>query len=70
MAEDDKNQEQDEPRRQFSGAGEMALHVLCFAISVGHIYVAFDPIISERTVRSPKTKRLSARLGGGPSSRA
>ena len=47
MAEEDKIQEQDESRRQFGHAGEMALHVLCFAISVGHIYVAFDPIISE-----------------------
>ncbi|WP_413718230.1 TRAP transporter permease [Silicimonas sp. MF1-12-2] len=47
MAEDNETRGQDEARREFSGAGEMALHILCFVISVGHIYVAFDPIISE-----------------------
>jgi TRAP transporter 4TM/12TM fusion protein len=34
-------------RRSFSGAAELALHTLCFVIAVGHLYVAFDPIISE-----------------------
>ena len=34
-------------RRQFTGTGEFLLHLLAFAIAVGHIYVAFDPIISE-----------------------
>ena len=47
MAEEDETPGQDEARRHFTGIGEMALHVLCFAIAVGHIYVAFDPIISE-----------------------
>ncbi len=34
-------------RRAFSGGAEMALHAICFLIAAGHIYVAFDPIISE-----------------------
>ena len=34
-------------RRSFHGNAEWALHGLCFLIAVGHIYVAFDPIISE-----------------------
>ncbi len=34
-------------RRSFSGTFEIALHTLCFLIAVGHVYVAFDPIISE-----------------------
>ena len=33
--------------RAFSGLPNMALTGLCFLIAVGHIYVAFDPIISE-----------------------
>ncbi|MEQ9041823.1 MAG: TRAP transporter fused permease subunit [Silicimonas sp.] len=47
MTEETEAHGQDEARREFTGLGEMALHVLCFAIAVGHIYVAFDPIISE-----------------------
>ncbi|NND23043.1 MAG: TRAP transporter large permease subunit, partial [Silicimonas sp.] len=34
-------------RRSFTGWSQTALHLLCFAIAVGHLYVAFDPIISE-----------------------
>ncbi|NNL74041.1 MAG: TRAP transporter fused permease subunit, partial [Silicimonas sp.] len=34
-------------RRSFTGWPQTALHLLCFAIAVGHLYVAFDPIISE-----------------------
>ncbi|MDX8351242.1 TRAP transporter fused permease subunit [Cognatiyoonia sp. IB215182] len=43
----------DEPKaeaavlRAFTGWPNTALTVLCFLIAVGHIYVAFDPIISE-----------------------
>ena len=33
--------------REFGGAVAMALHALCLFIAVGHIYVAFDPLISE-----------------------
>lgn len=33
--------------RVFSGPADNALSLLCFAISVGHIYVAFDPVLSE-----------------------
>lgn len=47
MAETEEVQSQDELRRSFSGKAEIALHLLCFLIAVGHIYVAFDPIISE-----------------------
>ena len=34
-------------RRSFTGRVELALHVLCVFIAIGHVYVAFDPIISE-----------------------
>ena len=37
----------DDLRRSYTGLPELALHSLCFLIAVGHIYVAFDPIISE-----------------------
>ena len=47
MTEETEAHGQDEARREFTGRGEFALHLLCFAIAVGHIYVAFDPIISE-----------------------
>ena len=33
--------------RSFTGAPNTALSILCFLIAVGHVYVAFDPIISE-----------------------
>ncbi len=33
--------------RTFTGLPNTALTILCFLIAVGHIYVAFDPIISE-----------------------
>ena len=34
-------------QRAFTGLPNIALSILCFLIAVGHIYVAFDPIISE-----------------------
>lgn len=34
-------------QRDFTGLTNTALSTLCFLIAVGHIYVAFDPIISE-----------------------
>jgi len=34
-------------QRSFDGFANTLLTVLCFLIAVGHIYVAFDPIISE-----------------------
>lgn len=34
-------------QRSFTGLTNTALSILCFLIAVGHIYVAFDPIISE-----------------------
>ncbi|SHH64724.1 TRAP transporter permease [Marivita hallyeonensis] len=33
--------------RSFTGTANGALSILCFLIAVGHIYVAFDPILSE-----------------------
>ncbi|MEM9971478.1 MAG: TRAP transporter fused permease subunit, partial [Pseudomonadota bacterium] len=45
MADDESAS--DELKRDFSGTAEWALHALCLVIAVGHIYVAFDPIISE-----------------------
>ncbi len=33
--------------RSFTGIGNQALSLICFAIAVLHIYVAFDPIFSE-----------------------
>ena len=33
--------------REFEGWAMWALHGLCLAIAVSHVYVAFDPIISE-----------------------
>ncbi|MEM9787695.1 MAG: TRAP transporter fused permease subunit, partial [Pseudomonadota bacterium] len=33
--------------RAFTGLPNTALTILCFLIAIGHIYVAFDPIISE-----------------------
>ena len=37
----------DDARRVYTGWTECALHGLAFLIAIGHIYVAFDPIISE-----------------------
>ncbi|WP_106743827.1 TRAP transporter permease [Yoonia maritima] len=34
-------------QRAFDGPANIALSILCFLIAIGHIYVAFDPIISE-----------------------
>ncbi|WP_342071551.1 TRAP transporter permease [Yoonia algicola] len=34
-------------QREFTGLTNTALSILCFLIAVGHIYVAFDPLISE-----------------------
>ena len=34
-------------QREFFGIANLALTALCFLIAVGHVYVAFDPIISE-----------------------
>jgi len=34
-------------QRDFTGPTNTALSILCFLIAVGHIYVAFDPFISE-----------------------
>ncbi len=34
-------------QRDFTGLTNTALSILCFLIAVGHIYVAFDPFISE-----------------------
>ena len=33
--------------RSFDGLADKALSVICFLIAVGHIYVAFDPVLSE-----------------------
>lgn len=33
--------------RTFTGSADLALSVVCFLIAVGHIYVAFDPVLSE-----------------------
>ena len=47
MAEEAEVQSLEDLRRTFTGLAELALHILCFLIAVGHIYVAFDPVISE-----------------------
>lgn len=39
--------ETDEPTRSFHGAANHILSFVCFAIAVTHIYVAFDPVLSE-----------------------
>ncbi|MEL6960065.1 MAG: TRAP transporter fused permease subunit, partial [Pseudomonadota bacterium] len=33
--------------REFSGAPNLVLQIICFLIAIGHLYVAFDPVISE-----------------------
>ncbi|WP_439124450.1 TRAP transporter permease [Marivita sp.] len=33
--------------RSFTGSADIALSVVCFLIAIGHIYVAFDPVLSE-----------------------
>ena len=37
----------DSPLRTFSGTARLILNVFCFLIAAGHIYVAFDPVLSE-----------------------
>ncbi len=37
----------DEPLRSFTGTPLLILNIICFLIAVGHIYVAFDPVLSE-----------------------
>ena len=37
----------DDARRDYSGWSATALHILAFFIAIGHIYVAFDPVLSE-----------------------
>lgn len=46
MATDDEVDESGR-LRVFGGAADLALSLLCFVIAVGHIYVAFDPVLSE-----------------------
>jgi TRAP transporter 4TM/12TM fusion protein len=44
------NTEEDEDGgrlRSFNGLADKALSIICFVIAVGHIYVAFDPVLSE-----------------------
>jgi TRAP transporter 4TM/12TM fusion protein len=43
----DETSTEDMLQRSFSGLPNTALSILCFLIAVGHIYVAFDPLISE-----------------------
>lgn len=43
----DETPAEDAIQRSFTGLPNTALTLLCFLIAVGHIYVAFDPIISE-----------------------
>ena len=33
--------------RSFDGLADKTISVICFLIAVGHIYVAFDPVLSE-----------------------
>lgn len=33
--------------RSFSGRADLVLSIVCFLIAAGHIYVAFDPVLSE-----------------------
>lgn len=46
MATSDETEENSR-LRIFTGPTDVALSLLCFVIAVGHIYVAFDPILSE-----------------------
>lgn len=46
MADSDKDEDGGR-LRSFSGSADLALSVVCFLIAVGHIYVAFDPVLSE-----------------------
>ncbi|MEL6641656.1 MAG: TRAP transporter permease, partial [Pseudomonadota bacterium] len=39
--------ENDSPLRRFDGSAGLILNVFCFLIAAGHIYVAFDPVLSE-----------------------
>lgn len=39
--------ETDDPLRQFGGVPLALINTACFLIAVGHIYVAFDPVLSE-----------------------
>lgn len=44
------NTEEDEDGgrlRSFTGLADKTLSIICFVIAVGHIYVAFDPVLSE-----------------------
>lgn len=43
----DETPDAEQLQRSFTGLPNTALTILCFVIAVGHIYVAFDPIISE-----------------------
>jgi TRAP transporter 4TM/12TM fusion protein len=43
----DESPDEGMSQRAFTGLPHTILTILCFAIAVGHIYVAFDPIISE-----------------------
>lgn len=43
----DEQPAQEQVQRAFSGLTNQALIILCLLIAVGHIYVAFDPVISE-----------------------
>ncbi len=43
----DETPAEDAVQRSFTGLPNACLTALCFLIAVGHIYVAFDPIISE-----------------------
>lgn len=44
---DAQNDISDSPQRQFSGTSDLILSIVCFLIAVGHLYVAFDPVLSE-----------------------
>ena len=41
------SEDSDQKLRHFDGWAKTALHLIAFCIALGHIYVAFDPIISE-----------------------
>ena len=33
--------------RTFTGTPDLVLSIICFTIAVAHLYVAFDPVLSE-----------------------
>jgi hypothetical protein len=46
MTTEPKNEDEGLMQRRFTGFTDHALSLLCALIAIGHVYVAFSPIIS------------------------